>query len=188
MCSCIPQHKCHRCSTGADESSFHYHKSSSVLLSRVSNYISSCIELVRLLIFVIIIIIFRSQELCTDPCNIGLCNIMLQHEVVVGQRAWQWSSECHHGISVHPNCVFCPLLMPVHTITQLSPLGTMLTLAKNSPYTMSMQMSITAMFFDSFDSRSFTYRLLPQLSRVGLRQSCMQRSRMWRMDGIFTNS
>ncbi len=27
--------------------------------------------------------VFSFQELCTDPCNIGLCIIMLQHEVMV---------------------------------------------------------------------------------------------------------
>ncbi len=27
--------------------------------------------------------VFSSQELCTDPCNMGLCIIMLQHEVMV---------------------------------------------------------------------------------------------------------
>ncbi len=26
---------------------------------------------------------FQLQELCTDPCNMGLCIIMLQHEVMV---------------------------------------------------------------------------------------------------------
>ncbi len=27
--------------------------------------------------------VFSFQELCTDPCNMGLCIIMLQHEVMV---------------------------------------------------------------------------------------------------------
>ncbi len=27
--------------------------------------------------------VFSFQELCTDPCNMGLCVIMLQHEVMV---------------------------------------------------------------------------------------------------------
>ncbi len=30
--------------------------------------------------------VFSFQELCTDPCNMGPCNIMLQHEVMVGDE------------------------------------------------------------------------------------------------------
>ncbi len=46
--------------------------------------------------------VFSFQELCTDPCNMGPCIIMLQHGR--GWMAQQWASGSRHGISVHSKC------------------------------------------------------------------------------------
>ncbi len=45
--------------------------------------------------------VFSFQELCTDPCNMGPCIIMLQHEVMVVD---EWALVSRHGISVHSKC------------------------------------------------------------------------------------
>ena len=39
--------------------------------------------------------IFSFHELCTDPCNMGPCIIMLKHEVVR-----QWAPGSRHGIQI----------------------------------------------------------------------------------------
>ena len=88
--------------------------------------------------------IFSFQELCTDPCDIGLCVIMLKHDVM---EADEWHDNGPQKLVtvslciqiaklIKCNCVRC---LPAHTITPAPPWGISKPLSHMTPYTLSGQ-------------------------------------------------
>ena len=46
--------------------------------------------------------IFSFQELCADPCNMGLCIIMLKHEAMVAD---EWHDNGPYDLVTVPLCI-----------------------------------------------------------------------------------
>ncbi len=73
--------------------------------------------------------VFSFQELWTDPCNMGLCIIMLQHEVLVVD---EWHNNGPQGLITVSLCIqnainkmnLCSLSIAYHTITPPPPWAT----------------------------------------------------------------
>ena len=66
---------------------------------------------------------FQTQELCTDPCNMGLCIIMLKHKVMVTD---EWHDNGPRHLIRVSLCIQIAIdKMSAHTITYHNPTATM---------------------------------------------------------------
>ncbi len=106
--------------------------------------------------------VFSFQKLCTDPCNMGLCIIMLQHEVMVVD---EWHNNGSQDLVTVPLCIqnainkmhLCSLSITYacHTITPPPPWATRsttLTSANHSTTRCHTRCLPSALYSENWDS------------------------------------